>query len=139
MGLPDDNLVPCQKNPTLISENIEAFLTLPRTIVSKNKSNQLQVISGIYEFHLARHYLDPKDRISTVVINSPTIEQIEQLILNEFLILPIILRQNLHTDNIWKYKLRLEHLGILKANNLEKISKVTWASWLDCDVRKLRD
>lgn len=139
MGLPDDNLMPIQTTSALNSESIKTFLLTRPIVISEDKSKSSQVISGIYEFHLARHFLEPNDRIPAMVVHSPTNEQIDQLILNELLIYPIALKQNLQVESIWKYKVKLENLGILQANNLAKISKVKWASWLDCDVRKLYD
>jgi len=139
MELPDDNLMPIQTTPALNSESIKNFLLTHPIVISSDKSRSPQVISGIYEYLLGCHFLEPNDRIPAMVVHSPTNEQIDQLILNELLIYPIILKQNLQVENIWKYKIKLENLGILQANNLAKISKAKWASWLDCDVRKLHD
>ena len=139
MELPDDSLMPPQITPALNSKSIKSFLFTHPVVISTDKSRNRQIISGIYKFHLARHFLEPNDRIPAMAVHSPTNEQIDQLILDEFLISPIVLKQNLQAENIWKYKVKLENLGILQANNLEKTSKAKWASWLNCGVRKLYD
>ena len=139
MELPDDSLMPEQAAPVLNSNNIKKFLLTNPVTISTDKSKKRHVISGIYYYHLACHFLEPKDRIPAMVVNSPTNEQIDELILDELLISPIVLIQKLQPKKIWKYKVKLENLVILHANNLTKFSKVKWASWLHCDARKLDD
>ena len=133
------HLTPSWRDSFLDTKAIVAYLNGNPPIVIKSGKNQWLVVTKLLSIHLARLCLHENDKIRVIALESLTDDQIDQMLVMDYVITPIVNRSIMEVGTVWSFKQHLEKNGILAKSGIKDMAKKNWASLLGCDYRRLSD
>lgn len=122
-------------------ESIRCYLAMNPLVVTRANTNvpRWQLLARVHEYHLAKYKLADSEAVPAVVIPRPSRSQLEQLIVQDNLVNPVLEMSRNPQGKIWAYKSYLEEIGVLALMGLSGLSKRTWAKWLNRDPRTFHE
>jgi len=98
-----------------------------------------QVVARVGGFNLAKLHLAASEPVPALIIPTPSGSQLDQLMTQDRLVNSVLELPLTQQGRIWAFKRYLEKVGALTSVGLAGFSKRTWAKWLNCDPRSLRE
>jgi hypothetical protein len=122
-------------------EMIKRYLAMSPLVVTRAdvKTRRWQVVARIAGYHLSTLHLTARETVTALVIPRPSETALEQLIVQDHLVNPLLEVPLNNQVRIWGLKSHFENVGALASLGLAGISKRTWAKWLHCDPRRLHE
>lgn len=143
MGCPPEYQIPALQSSDAITNPglIRLYLAMTPLVVTRIDTNvrRWQVVARVAGFHLSRLHLEASETVAALVIPTPSDSQLDQLITQDLLVNPLLESPMKQQGRIWAFRRYLEKVGALTSVGLAGFSKRTWASWLNCDPRSLRE
>lgn len=120
---------------------VKRYLAMSPLVVTRAdvKVRRWQVVARISGYHLSTLHLTASDTVTALAIPEPPQTALEQLIVQDHLVTPLLELPQNNQARLWVLKRHFEKVGALASLGLAGISKRTWAKWLYCDPRRLHE